>query len=105
MAQKYSKEEAAMYIIDKIKVDQAGRITLTNFFNKNPLKEVGVAYNTDTHEIIVEPWSENSKFLHRKIDNKNRLCIKWLLKFINGNIYLTVDETGNRKLLVLNSPD
>ena len=92
-----------MYIIDELRVDKIGRITLTNFFNGKPSNEVGVAYDTETHEIIVEPWNEDNQFIHRKIDSKNRLDINWLLKFINGNIYLTVDETGNRKLLILNS--
>ncbi len=92
-----------MHVIDEIVVDSAGRIALKEYFNGKPLREVGIAYDTETHQIIVEPWDKKRGFLYRKIDNKSRLCIKQLLKFIDGKIYLAVDETGNRKLLVLDS--
>ncbi len=92
-----------MYIIDEIAIDSAGRIALNSYFNGKPLKEVGIAYDTETHEIVIEPWDKKRGLLYRKIDSKKRLSINQLLKFINGKIYLIVDELGNRKLSVIDS--
>ncbi len=93
-----------MLIIDKPAIDKTGRINLTNLFVGNPPREVGVAYDTESNTIIIEPWKENSKLIRRKLDDKSRISIKWLLKFTSDNIYIIIDEKGNRKLVVINSP-
>ena len=90
-----------MLIIDKPTIDKTGRITLTNLFDGNPPKEVGVAYDTESNTIIIEPWKEGSKLIRRKLDDKTRISIKWLLKFTGDNIYIIIDEKGNRKLVVI----
>ena len=93
---------AAMYIVGKISLDNTGRITLTRFFKNEIPRTIGVAYNSETKEIIVEPYDVNRNLMLRTVDSKNRISLPpWLRTIVKDNLYLVVDEEGNQKLKVI----
>ena len=93
---------AAMYIIGKISLDNTGRITLTRFFGNEIPRTIGVAYDSETKEIIVEPYDVKRNLILRTVDEKNRVSLPpWLRTIVKDNLYLVVDEEGNQKLKVI----
>ena len=93
---------AAMYIIGKISLDAAGRITITRLLKDKIPKTIGVAYDSKTKEIIVEPYDVKRNLMLRTLDDKNRISLPpWLRTIVKDNLYLVVDEEGNQKLKVI----
>ena len=92
-----------MYILDRVKLDKQRRINITKFFDKPIPKTVGIAYDPDTKEIIIEPYSTNHNFILRKVDCKNRITLpSWMTALTQNNLFLTVVD-GNRKLKIIDS--
>ncbi|MBR2710835.1 hypothetical protein IKF02_04435 [Candidatus Saccharibacteria bacterium] len=91
-----------MIILEKMRIDTAGRIAIKDFLGDNPPKKVGVGYRIETREIIIVPWDDKCRLVCRSVDGKRRVNINQLCKLFDGDIYRVLDEDGIKKLMVLN---
>ncbi|MBR3172610.1 hypothetical protein IKF21_01685 [Candidatus Saccharibacteria bacterium] len=90
-----------MHVIDEIKADAAGRISIAKLFDEMP-SEVLVLYDTEERAIflrgdITGDWS----VAQRKVDSKNRIVLpKWMRERLGDEYYLVSDSKERHYLLV-----
>ena len=89
-----------MYIIEKIKVDKIGRLSLTKVFTKMP-KKVVISFESRSKKLIFTEIPEDSKAAAaRRIDSKNRVSLpKWLLEELGEEYYICSESVGEHYVL------
>ena len=88
-----------LYIIKELSLDKADRLLITDYYKGKPPRDIGLAYDPVTKEIVIKPYDETSGLIHRKVDSKNRVSIpKWIIKKLGRNYYFTVDDAGRRSI-------
>lgn len=89
-----------MHIIEKVKVDGAGRLSLTKVFAEVPRKVV-VSFEPKSKRLVFTEIPENDKTaVARKIDSKNRVSLpKWLLEELGEEYYICSESVGEHYVL------
>ena len=89
-----------MHIIEKVKVDGAGRLSLTKVFAKVP-REVIVSFEPKSKKLVFTEIPENDNVAAtRKIDSKNRVSLpKWLLEELGEEYYICSESVGEHYVL------
>ena len=92
-----------MHVIDRILLDNSGRISIAKLFNNNPPEKVDIFYDTELREIVVKPYVKDSGYISRKTDPQSRISLApWMRAAFADKIYLVVED-GVRKLKIIDS--
>ena len=93
-----------MYVLKEIRMDNVGRICISQLFDEIP-KEVLVLYDTEKNALFfrgnfVGDWPS----AQRKVDSKNRVVIpKWIRDKTGDEFYLVPESKRDHCLLIKNS--
>lgn len=88
-----------MHILDEIKADSSGRISITKLFDEVP-REVLVLFDTEEKALFF--WESKGDWpkVQRKVDSKGRVALPEWFKKLGDEFYLVPESKEKHCLLV-----